>query len=119
LEQREYFVYIMSSFRRTLYVGVTNNLPLRVCQHRSGQFDGFTSKYKVMMLVYAESTPRVENAIAREKQIKRWRREKKERLILQLNPEWKDLAQEWGLAEGSNGAPDRRNAHTDAIDQRA
>ena len=97
---REYFVYIMSSFRRTLYVGVTSDLPLRIWQHRTGQRGGFTSKYNVTRLVYVESTPHVEDAIAREKQIKRWRREKKERLILEQNPEWKDLAEEWGLVEG-------------------
>ena len=96
----EYYVYIMSSFRRVLYVGVTNNLPLRVWQHKTGQADSFTAKYKVNRLVYAERTRNIEDAIAREKQIKRWQREKKERLIFEMNPEWKDLAEEWGLVEG-------------------
>jgi putative endonuclease len=93
----------MASFRRVLYVGVTNNLSLRVWQHKTGRADSFTAKYKVNRLVYAESTGYVEDAIAREKQIKKWRREKKERLIFELNPEWKDLADEWGLVEGMKG----------------
>lgn len=95
-DRRSYYVYIMSSHRRTLYVGVTNNLGARVLQHRSGRGQ-FTSRCYVNRLVYAESTPYVENALSREKEIKGWRREKKIALILELNPEWKDLAVEWGL----------------------
>ena len=96
-DRRLYYVYIMSSRRRTLYVGVTNNLGARVLQHKSGRMSGFTRRYRVDRLVYAESTPYIENALGREKEIKGWRREKKIALILELNPEWKDLAVEWGL----------------------
>ena len=67
----EYFVYIMSSHRRTLYIGVTNNLAMRVWQHNTGQAPGFTSKYNVDQLVYAESCGYIEEAIEREKQIKK------------------------------------------------
>ncbi len=94
---REYYVYIMSSHWRTLYTGVTNNLALRVQQHRDGTVPGFTAKYKVTHLVYAESCQNVEDALNREKQIKRWRREKKVNLIMTINPGWNDLAVEWEL----------------------
>ncbi len=94
---REYFVYIMSSHRRTLYIGVTNNLAQRVHQHKSRSAPGFTSKYGVTRLVYAESCGSVEDALEREKQLKRWRREKKIKLVMTINPEWNDLAEEWNL----------------------
>lgn len=88
---RVYFVYIMASENRTTYVGVTSNLCKRAYEHRSGRFPGFTSKYKVHKLVYWHSFYEVTEAIAREKQIKRWRREKKRFLIEKLNPQWLDL----------------------------
>ena len=97
MTEREYYVYIMSSFRRTLYTGVTNSLARRVREHKTGDVSGFTSRYRVNRLVYAESFRYVEDALNREKEIKGWRREKKIRLILELNPEWKDLAVEWEL----------------------
>ena len=90
----QYFVYIMASRSRALYVGVTNNLSRRVGEHKEGLIPGFTQRYKINRLVYYESTPDVRAAIAREKQIKRWRREKKVNLIESLNPEWNDLARE-------------------------
>ena len=90
----EYFIYIMSSYRRTLYTGVTNDLARRVQQHNDGTAPSFTQKYNVDRLVYAESCQGVEDALNREKQIKSWRREKKIDLIMTLNPEWNDLAVE-------------------------
>ena len=74
-----------------LYVGVTNNLVRRVGQHRRGDAPGFTSTYKVMRLVHYEPFMQIRAAIGREKQIKRWNRQKKIRLIEEHNPQWNDL----------------------------
>jgi putative endonuclease len=93
--QKGYFVYIMSSQRRVLYVGITSNLPLRVWQHKTGAVEGFTSKYKVTQLVYYESFENVRDAIRREKEIKGWIRQKKIALIESVNPKWKDLSAGW------------------------
>jgi putative endonuclease len=96
--QREYrfYVYMMqSSSRRTLYIGMTNNLYRRVYQHKTHEFRGFTYDYDAVRLVYWESFDAVQKAINREKQLKNWRREKKDWLIQCLNPEWKDLAVDW------------------------
>ena len=90
-----YHVYILASKSRTLYVGITNDLILRVGQHRNGTFDGFTKQFKVHRLVYCETYAWVRDAIAREKQIKRWRREKKVWLIERENPTWEDLSEAW------------------------
>lgn len=78
-----------------LYVGITNDLILRTRQHRDGAFDGFTKQYKVHRLVYYQTFAWVQDAISREKQIKRWRREKKVWLIERENPTWEDLSDEW------------------------
>ena len=91
-----YYVYIMTNKRKNvLYVGVTSHLEGRVRQHKCGEIKGFTSRYKVSQLVYYEEFDYIYDAIAREKQIKKWRREKKERLILTMNPLWEDLSKEW------------------------
>ena len=94
-ELREYFVYMMASLRGTLYVGITNDLIRRVYEHRNKLVPGFTAKYNVSKLVYFESTDDVTSAIAREKQIKAWRRSKKVTLLEYVNPYWNDLASEW------------------------
>ena len=91
----QYYVYMMSSFRGTLYTGMTNDLVRRVYEHRSGVVAGFTKKYNVSKLVYYEATQDVMSAIAREKQIKGWVRRKKAALIDAMNPHWKDLSEEW------------------------
>ena len=91
----QYYVYIMSSFRGTIYVGVTNDLTRRVYEHRHKLMDGFTKKYNVSKLVYYEDTNDIKSAIVREKQIKGWLRKKKIALIESLNPYWTDLAEEW------------------------
>src|SRR5262245_31649261 len=88
---KTYYVYIMASGRRTLYVGVTNDLERRVEEHRQKLNEGFTKRYNVTHLVYFESFTDVRAAIAREKQIKRWSRSKKLALIRSRNPGWKDL----------------------------
>ena len=95
---RDYYVYILSNYSGTLYVGVTSNLERRVAQHRLKLQDGFTKKYNVTNLVYYEHTADVRSAIEREKQTKAWRRSKKLDLIQSMNPEWKDLAADWNLA---------------------
>ncbi len=92
---RTYYVYIMTNQSRTLYVGVTNNIRRRVDQHRTGIVEGFTHHYKIDVLVYVEAFSDAYSAIAREKQIKRWRREKKLALIAQDNPDWRDLSDGW------------------------
>ncbi len=88
----QFFVYIMGSYRGVLYTGVTNDLIYRVAQHRQKVFEGFTKKYNVTHLLYYEVTGSSEAAIAREKQIKGWRRSKKVMLIEAMNPKWQDLA---------------------------
>ena len=82
----------MTNNARTLYIGVTNNLPRRVWEHKNKLIDGFTKKYKINKLVYYEQTMNIVSAIEREKQLKKWRREKKIKLIEERNPIWVDLA---------------------------
>jgi putative endonuclease len=95
--ERRYYVYMMtSSSRRALYTGITNNLPRRICQHREG-LEGFTARYNAYRLVHYEVFVDVRNAIDREKEIKGWSRAKKNRLIFENNPSWRDLAADFGL----------------------
>src|SRR5438132_6744578 len=91
----QYFVYIMTNKSRTLYMGVSNDLERRVYEHKHQLIDGFTSKYKIRFLVYYEMTTDIREAITREKQLKGWIRAKKTALIESVNPEWKDLSEEW------------------------
>lgn len=93
--QHCYTVYILGSISGTLYIGITSDLRTRVRQHRNHSFGGFTAKYEVNRLLYYESFRDVSNAIAREKQLKGWRREKKIALIEKENPQWKDLSGGW------------------------
>jgi putative endonuclease len=92
--QRCYFVYILSSLGGMLYVGLTNDRRKRVNQHKFGQFDGFTKKYKINRLMYFETYSDPKVAELREKQIKKFRREKKIALFADDNPQWKDLTPE-------------------------
>jgi putative endonuclease len=89
-----YFVYMLTSLSGTLYVGITNNVQRRSAQHSIGKSGSFTERYRVDRLVYFETHSDVRKAIAREKQIKGWRREKKIALIKSMNPAWKDLRKE-------------------------
>ena len=100
---KQYYVYIVASYRGTLYTGVTNDLARRVHEHRHGQGSRFTSKYNVRRLVYYEVTDDVRSALEREKQVKSWRREMRVALIESMNPYWEDLAAEW---EAPPSAPD-------------
>jgi putative endonuclease len=90
-----YFVYIVASRSRTLYIGITSRLIPRIREHREGSFDGFTAKYKCNRLIYYERYQYVASAIAREKQLKGWRREKKLAVINKMNPAWIDLSERW------------------------
>jgi putative endonuclease len=94
--EKRYYVYIMSSRSLTLYVGVTNSIYHRALQHKSGEVEGFTKKYRINRLVYYETFKYIGNAIAREKEIKGWSRAKKLALINSMNPTWQDLAEGWG-----------------------
>ena len=85
-------VYILASRRRgTLYIGITSDIARRAWQHRIDAVDGFTKRYSVHLLVYAESHATMAGAILREKQMKRWRRAWKIELIEKENPQWRDL----------------------------
>jgi putative endonuclease len=91
------YVYIMASSFQRLYIGITTEIETRVAQHKEGSYSGsFTSRYKIDKLVYFERFARIPEAIAREKQLKKWSRIKKLRLIIAQNPTWQDLAAEWG-----------------------
>ena len=86
------YVYILASKRNgTLYIGVTSDLIKRVWQHKNDVVEGFSSKYDVHDLVYYENHVSIEDAILREKQVKRWRRQWKINLIQSINPDWSDL----------------------------
>ncbi|OPY85391.1 MAG: GIY-YIG nuclease superfamily protein [Smithella sp. PtaU1.Bin162] len=88
----QYYVYILASKKKgTLYIGVTSNLVKRIYEHKNDLVDGFTKEYAVHNLVYFETTESVESAIAREKQLKKWNRAWKIRLIEKNNSEWRDL----------------------------
>jgi putative endonuclease len=89
---RSYYVYVLASdIGGTLYVGVTNDLVRRVYEHRSKVAEGFTKKYDVAKLVYYEVFEDIENAIVREKRLKKWNRAWKVRMIEEINPNWDDL----------------------------
>ena len=93
----DYYVYVVTNnTRSTLYIGVTSDLRVRVWQHRAAERpDTFSQRYHCVHLVYFEHYREVSDAIAREKQLKRWRRQKKNALIATLNPQWDDLAADW------------------------
>ena len=90
-----YWVYILCSTSRVLYTGSTSHLVRRVYQHKHGLFPGFTKRYSVTRLVWYDWTPNVAAAVAREREIKGWTREKKIRLIEAANAGWVDLAADW------------------------
>jgi putative endonuclease len=92
---RTYYIYIMASRSRVLYVGVTNDLTRRVNEHKRGLNAGFTSRYRVTRLVYFEEFGDIRDAIAREEVIKGWKRSRKIRVVEERNPAWEDLAREW------------------------
>ena len=96
--ERRYYVYIMASKSRVLYIGVTGFLMARILRHKAGDGGAFTRKYCVHRLVYYRGFQNVGDAIARETEMKKWRREKKVELICAENQTWEDLAAGWGEA---------------------
>jgi putative endonuclease len=101
----KFWVYIVASRTGTLYTGITGFLESRVGQHKEDAIEGFTKKYSCHRLVYYETYDDVGKAIAREKQLKGWRREKKIALIEKMNPRWQDLAEHWGWEMKFPGQP--------------
>jgi putative endonuclease len=94
-QTRRYYVYMITNGKRTLYVGMTNDLERRIYEHKYKLVDGFTKKYNITWIVYYEEASTAETAVTREKQIKRWTRQKKVDLIESTNPKWKDMAAGW------------------------
>ncbi len=92
---KRYYIYIMANRSKTLYIGVTNNLERRLYEHKHQLVAGFTSMYKMTRLVYFEVMSDVYAAIAREKHLKGWLRTKKVALIESINPDWRDLSEQW------------------------
>ena len=93
---KTYAVYILTNYNETtFYIGVTGNLQKRIWEHKNKVVEGFTKKYNVDKLVYYELTEDVESALNREKQLKRWHRQWKINLIKEMNPEFKDLSEQW------------------------
>ena len=91
----EAHVYMMSNASRTLYIGVTSDLHRRVAEHRMGLGGFYTRKYTCTLLVWCEASPRMDDAIRREKEVKGWLRARKVALIEGMNPRWRDLAADW------------------------
>ena len=93
---KHFWVYILANSHNTsLYTGMTNNLERRIAEHKSHVIPGFSATYKTDRLIYSESYDTAADAIAREKQIKSWRRSKKDDLIALHNPQWRDLSDDW------------------------
>jgi putative endonuclease len=92
---KTYYVYIMTSRSGTLYTEITSDLERRVYEHKNKMVNGFTKKYDINRLAYYEEVGDVDSAIAREKQIKSWRRSKKIDLVKSMNPTWCDLSEGW------------------------
>jgi putative endonuclease len=112
MPEGKYFTYIVASRSHTLYIGVTGELRKRVFEHKWKEHEGFTEKYNCDRLVWFECYQDVTAAIAREKQLKGWRREKKIALIEKMNPAWIDLSKNWYDAEPADfkRATDRMQA---------
>ena len=91
------YVYILASSFQRLYIGITTQLEKRIAAHKDGTYShSFTARYKIDKLVYLEPFAQITTTINREKQLKRWSRIKKIRLIVAQNPTWKDLSEDWG-----------------------
>lgn len=92
MQEKKFYVYMMTNKPYgVFYVGITSNLPKRACEHKEEVFEGFTKQYNVKMLVYYEIFDDAENAIRREKRLKRWSREWKIEAVNKFNPDWEDL----------------------------
>ena len=96
MTDRTYYVYLLTNWNnKVIYVGITNDLERRIYEHKEKFVKGFTEKYNVNKLVYYEQTPDINAALNREKEIKKWRREKKNRLVVNTNPLWRDLSEDF------------------------
>ncbi len=110
MSEHRYYVYILvSASRRAMYIGVARDLVRRVAQHKLHLIAGFSDDYNATRLVYYEVFSDVHRAIAREKQLKRWRREKKNWLVERENPTWRDLAADWIEPQGPSTPPSLRS----------
>ncbi len=88
----KYHVYILTNFKKTvLYIGFSGNLQQRIAQHKAGEVEGFTKQYKTNVLIYSEEFDDVNQAKARERAMKKWKRAWKEELINKVNPDWKEI----------------------------
>jgi len=94
--ERRFYLYILASKSRRLYIGMTSSLEARVLQHKCGSIPGFAQRYRINRLVYYEVFKYVDKCIARETELKKWRRAKKVALLERENPTWEDLAVHWG-----------------------
>lgn len=95
---KKFYIYIMTNkWNTALYTGFTNDLFIRINQHKDGKGGVFTNKYKCIKLIYFEEFDYVNDALARENELKGWSREKKKGLVNQSNPDWKDLSEGWGI----------------------
>jgi putative endonuclease len=105
MRHQNYFVYILTNANRhtVLYIGVTNSLERRASEHSLGLGSAFARQYNAHKLIYFEAYPDPRTAIAREKQLKRWSRAKKEALIARRNPEWQDLFEQMYALRPCNG----------------
>ena len=93
---KEYYVYFLTNWNnKVMYIGVTGNLRRRIYEHKNELVDGFTKRYHIHKLVYFEQTSDVNAALEREKQLKKWTRAKKNRLVETVNPEWNDISADW------------------------
>ena len=113
---RQFWVYILTSRSGVLYVGMTNDLERRLHEHKAKRVPGFSERYNVDRLVFYEAFPDAWSAIAAEKRIKGWKREKKVALIESQNPRWKDVSADWGeagaVAPAAQRVSEAINAHT-------
>ena len=96
MTEKAYYVYLLTNWNnKVMYVGVTNDLERRIYEHKEKVVKGFTQKYNVNKLVYYEQTSDIVEALNREKEIKKWRRDKKNRLVVNTNPLWQDLSKDF------------------------
>ena len=96
MAERTYYVYLLTNWNnKVIYAGITNDLERRIYEHKEKFVKGFTKKYNVNKLVYYEQTSDITSALNREKEIKKWRREKKNRLVINANPLWRDLSEDF------------------------
>ncbi|MDH5722295.1 MAG: GIY-YIG nuclease family protein [Alphaproteobacteria bacterium] len=99
---KSYHVYMITNYTNAvLYIGITGDLEKRIYEHKYGLYEGFSKKYNVNKLVYCEEFMDVNEAIAREKEVKKWRREKKDRLVERMNPQWLDLFEQENGSDSS------------------